>query len=88
VVIWSDAPHMRPVDVNMISTDGCARDVMAITRMRFVQEAELGRAAPTRIPRDDGRHCPMHVDAAPEARTLIANGWRKVKRQPLLAACR
>jgi hypothetical protein len=56
--------------------------------MRFVQEAELGRAAPTRIPRDDGRHCPMHVDAAPEARTLITNGWRKVKRQPLLAACR
>jgi hypothetical protein len=44
VVIWSNAPHMRPVDVNMISTDGCARDVMAITRMRFVQEAELGRA--------------------------------------------
>jgi hypothetical protein len=59
---------------------------MAITSMRFVQEAELGRAAPTRIPRDE--HCPMHVDAAPEARTLIANGWRKVKRQPLLAACR
>jgi hypothetical protein len=56
--------------------------------MRFVQEAELGRAAPTRIPRDDGRHCPMHVDAAPEARTLITSGWRKVKRQPLLAACR
>ena len=24
------------------------------------------------------------VDAAPEARTLIANGWRKVKRQPCL----
>jgi hypothetical protein len=33
----------------------------------------LGRAAPTRTVRDDGRHCPMHVDAAPEARTLIAN---------------
>jgi hypothetical protein len=45
---------------------------MAITRMRFVQEAELGRAVPTRTVRDNGRHCPMHVDAAPEARTLIA----------------
>jgi hypothetical protein len=36
---------MRPVDVSMISTDGCARDVMVITRMRFEQEAELGRTA-------------------------------------------
>jgi hypothetical protein len=44
----------------------------------------LGRAAPTRILRDDGRHCPMHADAAPEGRTLIANGWRMVKRQPCL----
>jgi hypothetical protein len=43
---------------------------MAITRMRFLQEAELGRAAPARTLRDDGRHCPMHIDAAPEARTL------------------
>ena len=51
--------EMRPVDVNVISTDGCARDVMAITRMRFVQEAELGRAAPTRIRKSDGcAECP------------------------------
>jgi hypothetical protein len=54
VVILSDAPHMRPVDISMTSTDGCARDVMAVTRMRFVQEAELGRAAPTRIRKSDG----------------------------------
>jgi hypothetical protein len=43
VIISPNAPHMRPVDVEMVSTDSCARDVMAITRKRFVQEAELGR---------------------------------------------
>jgi len=54
------------------SAADCARDVMAITRMRFVQGAELGRAAPTRILRDDGRYCPCASDAAPEARSMAA----------------
>jgi hypothetical protein len=36
VIISSNAPHMRPVDVEMISTDGCTRDVMAITKVRFL----------------------------------------------------
>ena len=40
--------------------------------MRFMQGAELGRAAPTRTMRDDGRHCPMHADAPPEARSMAA----------------
>jgi len=40
---------------------------MAITKMRF-----LGRAATDAHVRDDGRHCPMHVDAASEARSMAA----------------
>jgi hypothetical protein len=46
---------------------------MAITRMRFVQEAELGRAAPTRASaRVTGvRNAPRcNVDAAPEAGSM------------------
>src|SRR5258708_5343389 len=35
---------------------------MAITRMRFVQEAELGRAAPTRICGVTDRSCGVRVD--------------------------
>jgi hypothetical protein len=45
---------------------------MAITKMRFVQEAELGRAAPTRLCGVDGQDCPRRVDAAPEARSIAA----------------
>jgi hypothetical protein len=79
VVIWSNAPHMRPVDVNMISTDGCARDVMAITRMRFVQEAELGRAAPTRIRKMCGMPLRCSVDAAPDACSMAMKRLAKGK---------
>jgi hypothetical protein len=37
------------------------------------------RAAPTRTVRDDGRHCPMHVDAPPEARSMATKRLAKVK---------
>jgi hypothetical protein len=50
---------------------------MAITRMRFVQEAELG----------SGGTDVANVDASPEAGTLHANDWRRVKGR-LLAAHR
>jgi hypothetical protein len=66
----SNLPQMRPVDENVVSTDVWARCVTTITQeCAFLQGAELDRAAAHL--RDDGRHCPMHVDAAPEARTVL-----------------
>jgi len=40
---------------------------MAITKMRF-----FGSGGTDAHVRDDGRHCPMHVDAEPEVRSMAA----------------
>jgi hypothetical protein len=65
---------MRPVDMNMTSTDGCARDVMAITRMRFAFRKGLGRTWIV-----EGRVGAAVVDEAmPEAACIDVKSTRHV----------
>ena len=47
--------------------------------MRFLQGAELGRAAPTRTVRDDGRMSDVRRCRGPRRAAWQCNGWRTVK---------